>query len=61
PSFDHAVAQEHLKDAEGLPVVWLYDERGTRIDVFAAASVAKIRERLEKKLRTTHDPAITTE
>jgi thioredoxin 1 len=30
PTFDTAIAKEHLSDVVGLPVLWIYDRTGTR-------------------------------
>lgn len=39
PDFDTAVAVEHLENATGLPVVWIYGREGKRVQVLAGGEV----------------------
>ena len=48
---DSPVAVEHLKGAQALPVVWIFDERGKQVEKLEATSVETVRERLERYLK----------
>ncbi len=50
PDFDAAVAQEHLKNSPGLPVLWLYDHLGKRRATLTGAQVFQFQRMLHELL-----------
>jgi hypothetical protein len=48
--FDSPAAAEHLPGVKGLPVVWVLDERGRRVETLVATSAREVYEKLEKRL-----------
>ncbi len=56
PSFDTPVAKQHLKNAKGLPLVWIYDTRGKRVKVLVQEKIDVVRKAIEAELsRATGD------
>ncbi len=47
---DSPVVSQHLADAAGLPVVWIYDRHGKRVATLVTTTAAQVEERLRKLL-----------
>jgi thioredoxin 1 len=45
-------AVEHLPGVKGLPVVWIFDERGRRVETLVGTDARSVYERLKKRLET---------
>ncbi len=50
PSFDTAVAKEHLANAKGLPMVWIYDTAGKRVKVLEQKKIDEVSKAVEAEL-----------
>ncbi len=48
PSFDEPVAKEHLANAKGLPIVWIYDRSGKRVRVLEQKDLQAVTAYIEK-------------
>jgi len=42
PTFDSPVAREHVANAKGLPIVWLYDAKGVKVKVLEQKPLAEV-------------------
>ena len=50
PNFESPIARRHLANVAGLPVIWVYDEKGTRIKALSGTSPAEVKNFLLKVL-----------
>ena len=50
PSFDTPVAKAHLKNAKGLPLVWIYDTAGKRVKVLEQKKIEEVRKAIHAEL-----------
>lgn len=50
PSFDTPVAKAHLKNAKGLPLVWIYDTAGKRVKVLEQKKIDEVRKAIHAEL-----------
>jgi thiol-disulfide isomerase/thioredoxin len=42
PTFDTAVAAAHIASAKGLPIVWIYNAAGTRVQVLEQKKLEQV-------------------
>ncbi len=50
PSYDTAIAREHLSNAKGIPVVWIYDVTGKRVKVMVQPTLEAVIVAVEQEL-----------
>lgn len=48
---DSPVVLDYLSDSEGIPVIWIFDERGVRVEILDATDDRAVEEALERYLR----------
>ncbi|MND06755.1 hypothetical protein D3C83_283220 [compost metagenome] len=48
--FDSDVARQHLRGVKELPVVWIYDASGKRVETLVGTSARDVYERLKRRL-----------
>ena len=58
--FDSPAAVEHLKGAKGLPVIWIYDSRGRRVETLVATSAREVHDRLIRWLKHPASESLPT-
>ena len=51
PDFQSAVAKQHLGDVKGLPVVWIYDRHGQRVQTLVGTNADAVRAAVVALLR----------
>ncbi len=54
PSFDTPVAKEHLRNAKGLPLVWIYNAEGTRVHTLVQKNFDDVKQVVHKELEGAH-------
>ncbi|MCP4444162.1 MAG: redoxin family protein [Myxococcales bacterium] len=55
PSYETPIAKEHLSNAKGIPVVWIYNTSGKRVKVMVQPKPAAVSEAVKAELaHTTH-------
>ncbi len=50
PSYEAAIAREHLSSAKGIPVVWIYDVAGKRVQVMVQPTLEAVMAAVEQEL-----------
>ena len=56
PTFETPVAKEHLPNAKGLPIIWIYDRQGKLLKKLEAVSPEEAKSEVEKALKSSGSP-----
>jgi thiol-disulfide isomerase/thioredoxin len=56
PTFDSPVAKEHIPNAKGLPILWIYDRQGKLLNTLEAVSPKDAIIEIEKALKSSGSP-----